>query len=87
MMALAFPSVTSAQTAGDFRLITSPLAINLSTEPGSQVSAPIRVKNDGTTTEKLSISLMKFGAYGENGAPQLMDKESGDEFFSWVSFS
>ncbi len=87
VMALAVPSVVSAQAVGDLRLITSPLPINLSTEPGSQISAPIRVKNDGTATEKLGISLMKFSAYGENGAPQLMDKESGDEFFSWVNFS
>lgn len=87
VMTLVVPSVASAQSVGDLRLITSPLPINLSTEPGSQVSAPIRVKNDGTATEKIGISLMKFSAYGENGAPQLMDKEPGDEFFSWVSFS
>lgn len=87
VMAFVVPSVVSAQNIGDLRLITSPLPINLSAEPGSQVSAPIRVKNDGTVTERLGVSLMKFGAYGENGAPQLMDKEPGDEFFSWVSFS
>lgn len=81
------PFTVFAQTAGDLRLVTSPLPINLSVEPGTRVSTPIRVKNDGDATERLGISLMKFRAYGENGAPQLMEPEPGDESVSWVGFS
>lgn len=75
-----------AQT-GDFRLVTSPLPINLVTEPGTTISAPIRVKNDGNVQEEIKVDLMKFGAYGENGAPQLLDPEAGDDFLSWARFS
>lgn len=75
-----------AQT-GEFRLVTSPLPINLVTEPGTVVSAPIKVKNDGSAEERIKIDLMKFGAYGENGAPQLLEPAAGDEFLSWVNFS
>lgn len=75
-----------AQT-GEFRLVTSPLPINLATEPGTIVSAPIKVKNDGSASEHIKIDLMKFGAYGENGAPQLLEPEANDDFISWASFS
>lgn len=76
----------SAQV-GEFRMITSPLPINLVTEPGTSVSAPIKVKNDGSVEEHIKIDLMKFAAYGETGAPQLLDPEPNDDFISWASFS
>jgi hypothetical protein len=77
----------SAQTTESLRLVTSPLPINLAADPGTTVSSPIRIKNDGTATEKLKISIMKFKAYGDNGAPQLMDPAPEDQFVSWISFS
>ena len=81
-------SPQSAQAAeGSLNLITSPLPINLVTKPGASVSTPIKIKNGGTDTEKLKISLMKFKAYESNGQPQLMDPEPGDDFLKWVSFS
>lgn len=83
---LWFPTSSFAQE-GDLRLITSPLPINLSAKPGTEVSAQIRIKNDGLTKERLAISLMKFAAFGENGAPRILDPEPGDEFISWASFA
>lgn len=79
---------TAAQTNdGSFNLITSPLPINLAAKPGSILTADIRVKNGSTTTEKLKVSLMKFQAFGEEGKPGLTDREAGDDYFDWVSFS
>ncbi len=72
---------------GDLRLTTSPLPINLKTAPGSSVSAQLKVKNDGTKTENIKVSLMKFKADSQTGTPMLLDREPGDEFFNWVSFS
>ena len=72
---------------GDLRLTTSPLPINLKTTPGQTVSASLKVKNDGTKTEKIKVSLMKFKADGTTGAPMLLEKETGDSFFDWVTFS
>jgi hypothetical protein len=80
------PSVSAQETAG-LRLITSPLPINLSVEPGSSAVAELKVKNDGSQEEKLKVSLMKFDAYGESGSPRLMDPEPADDFIKWVSFS
>lgn len=82
---LLFPISSFAQE-GDLRLVTSPLPINLSAKPGSEVSTQIRIKNDGSMKERLEISLLKFAAFGENGAPRILDPEPGDEYISWVSF-
>ena len=82
------PVVTYAQTnEGSFNLVTSPLPINLKAKPGTSVSADIRVKNGNAATEKLKVTLMKFNAYGEEGKPGLTDREAGDDYFDWVSFS
>lgn len=83
---LFLPSFVSAQV-GEFRMITSPLPINLVAEPGTSVSSPIKVKNDGSAEERIKIDLMKFAAFGENGAPRLLDPEPNDDFISWASFS
>ncbi len=76
-----------AQTTGDLRLVTSPLPINLIVEPGNSISTPIRIQNQGTSTETLKVTVMKFQAYGEEGAPKLLDPEPTDDFIKWVRFS
>lgn len=78
---------TAFAADGSLNLITSPLPINLITTPGSSVSTPIKIKNGGTDTEQIKITLMKFKAYQSNGQPQLMDPEPTDEFLKWASFS
>jgi hypothetical protein len=88
LVALAAP--THAQTStdpGSLNLTTSPLPISLSAKPGETVKTQLRVKNGGSSTERLKVGLMKFGAYGEEGKPQLKDREPGDDYFDWVSFS
>ena len=88
---LSLPLVVLAQTNGEsdgsFRLITSPLPINIAAEPGNSVSTDLRVKNDGTSTENIQITMMKFKAYEDSGKPQLLEREPGDTFFDWVRFS
>ncbi|MDO8240681.1 MAG: hypothetical protein Q7T51_01735, partial [Candidatus Moranbacteria bacterium] len=85
LFALSF-SLTHAATS-DLRLTTSPLPINLKTAPGTVISTPLKIKNDGTQTENIKITLMKFKADGTTGAPMLEDKTLTDEYFSWVKFS
>jgi hypothetical protein len=79
------PTGLFAQTS-DLRLVTSPLPINISAKPGAEATAQIKLKNDGSLEERLKVSLMKFAAYGESGAPRILEPEPGDEYFSWVSF-
>ncbi len=76
-----------AQTVGGLNLVVSPLPINLVTEPGSTVSAQLKIKNAGLLPEKIHVSLMKFSAYGDEGNPRLLDRAPGDDYFDWVHFS
>jgi len=86
----SFSLTAEAQTtlnSGELRLTTSPLPINLKVTPGTSVSAPIKIKNDGNQDEDLKITLMKFKADPITGAAQLLDREAGDSYFDWVTFS
>jgi hypothetical protein len=83
---LTFPVLAQTPT-GDLRLTASPLPINLKTTPGGSVTATLRVKNDGLQTENIKVSLMKFKADPQTGVPQLSDREPGDDYFDWVTFS
>ncbi len=72
---------------GELRLTTSPLPINLKATPGSSISANIKIKNDGTQSEDLKATLMKFKADSTTGATILGEREAPDTYFDWVTFS
>lgn len=77
-----------AQVQDDgFNIIITPITANVSASPGNAVSTEIRVKNNNAKPEKLKVSLMKFSAYGEEGKPALKEREPGDNYFDWVTFS
>ena len=82
----SLPVFAQTPDDGGLILVTSPLPINLVTEPGNHHHGPAG-KNGGTKTEKLTVGLMKFGAFGDEGKPKLVDREPGDAFFDWVTFS
>jgi hypothetical protein len=86
MLVFAAP-VKAESPQGDLRLTTSSLPINLKVAPGTSISAQIRVKNDGIDTENIKVSVMKFNADGKTGTPMLAEREPGDDFFDWVTFS
>jgi len=82
------PHLSYAQSdTGALNLTTSPLPISLVAKPGEIVKTELRVRNSGLKTESLKVSLMKFTAYGEEGKPELKDREVGDDYFDWVHFS
>ena len=64
----------------------SPLPIDLTTKPGTSVSADLRVRNAGSTTAKLKVSLKTFSAEGADGHVVLRDPKPSDDFLNWVSF-
>jgi len=68
-------------------LVVSPLPISLMAEPGSTVSAQLKIKNGSDHPETLEMGLMKFSAYGDEGKPRLIDREAGDDYFDWITFS
>ena len=85
--AFVFGAVPVMAADEGLNLVVSPLPINLITEPGATVSAQLKIKNGADHQENLKVGLMKFSAYGDEGKPRLMDREKGDSYFDWVSFS
>ena len=83
----AFPTLAQTTPDDGLRLVTSPLPINITGDPGTSVSTDLKVKNGGNQDETLKVSIMKFKAYEDSGKPQLLEREDGDEFFDWVRFS
>lgn len=73
--------------SGMLRLTTSPLPINLRVKPGESMTAPVKIKNDGSATEQLKVQLMKFDASEDNGTPLISERAAGDDYFDWVNFS
>lgn len=73
------------QPVSELRLSNSGLPISLVANPGTTVTTDIRIRNEGAQAETLRTGLMKFGARGEEGRPELMDREAGDTYFDWVS--
>jgi hypothetical protein len=70
-----------------FNVITSPPNVRLQTDPGKTVTTELRIKNTSPETETIKVGLMKFGAAGEEGRPNIADRQPGDDYFDWVSFS
>jgi hypothetical protein len=87
-VATALP-ITPVQAQENDRLsiTTSPLPINLVTKPGQTVTTDLRVRTDGPNNETLQITLLKFSANNNLGQPRLADREPGDDYFDWVTFS
>lgn len=72
---------------GGLNLVVSPLPLALETKPGEKITEELKVKNEGVETERLKVTIMKFGAEGEDGSPSLLDLEPSDEIDDWVTFS
>jgi hypothetical protein len=84
--AKALAAAPATQQPG-FNIITSPLPIKLTASPGQTVSTELRLKNQADQPEGIKVSLMKFGASGSDGTPDLYNLSPTDTYGSWVHFS
>lgn len=88
--ALVIPRAQAQNTGnpeGSFNLVVTPVPLVLEAKPGTRISTEIKINNGNTVNERVKISVLKFGAEGEDGSPRLLDIEPGDEFAKWISFS
>jgi hypothetical protein len=69
-----------------FNVITSPLPIKITTTPGQTIHTQLRIKNQGSQPEGIKVGLMKFGASGNNGVPDLYALTAKDSYSKWVHF-
>lgn len=81
---LLIPAVVVAE--GDFKLTLSPIFLNVATNPGTPVTATVKVTNGSPTEEHLQVGLMKFRAFDDSGRPELLDMEPNDIYAQWVTF-
>ena len=81
------PNAGVTNPGGAFNVVVSPPSIGLRTKPGQVVSTDIKIQNQGLATEHVKITVMKFGAHGQDGTPDLLDLKSTDDFANWASFS
>lgn len=82
---LSMHSLAATPTSG-ISLQISPLPIELNAKPGTSVGSDLRVRNAGTSTEKLQVRLLRVSA-DDNGNIHLASPTSGDEWVNWVHFS
>ncbi|MDB5169138.1 MAG: exported protein of unknown function [Candidatus Saccharibacteria bacterium] len=85
IQAVSLPAASAAQEG--FNILTSPLPIKLTTAPGKTVSAELRLKNQSNSNETIKVGLMRFGAQGDLGRPNLFDLTPKDTYANWVHFS
>jgi hypothetical protein len=86
LLCLGFFTLSATVLAAPFNITTSPLPVLLNTKPGTTVTTKLRVENSSSESTRFKVSLKKFKANGDSGNPQILDKQSGDTFFDWVSF-
>lgn len=60
--------------------------MKLTTQPGKTVTTEVRFKNLNNTPQGIKVGLLRFGAAGEDGQPDLFDLTPKDAFASWVHF-
>jgi hypothetical protein len=80
-------AATAVSSPEGFNVITSPLPIKITTEPGKTIQSELRIKNEGNDPETIKVGLMKFGASGSDGTPDLYSLTPTDTFVNWVTFS
>jgi hypothetical protein len=72
---------------GAFNVVVSPPSLGLEAKPGTTATTDLKIQNHGLATEHVKVTLMKFGAAGQDGTPDLQDLKPGDDFASWAHFS
>ena len=84
---LASAATDTNNPDGAFNVVVSPSSVGLTVKPGSTTSSDIKVQNHGLSTEHIKVTVLKFGAKGQDGTPQLEQIAPGDDFVNWIHFS
>jgi len=66
------------------KLTVSPVTINIEVNPGQVKKTEIKIRNNSTAAEELSIHLGTFTADRDGEKPMLRDPQPTDEFMNWL---
>lgn len=83
----ATDSAVAVQVENPINLTVSPITLFFQTDPGVQQVQEIRIRNNNTELEKLSIEVGTFEADRMGSSPQLRDVTSADLHVPWLSLS
>ena len=87
MLAVAVHTPTASAATAGFNFNISPPSVAVETVPGAPITVDIRIQNEGTTTESIKASLMKFTPKGDTGVPDLLNLTANDDFGKWATIS
>src|SRR5579862_5075319 len=87
VIGLVAASTPAAALSNGFNLTTSPVPLDLTVKPGGTATQELRVQNSSTSTNTISVGLLKFRTDNKSGTPQLYKCPATDISCSWVSFS
>jgi hypothetical protein len=79
-------SSSSAQPVLPLNITLSPISLSLTTKPGEKTTQEIKIRNNGATTEEITLSFGTFKAQGKDGKPLLLDVKGDEPFLSWLTF-
>jgi hypothetical protein len=79
-------SSSSAQPVLPLNITLSPISLSFTTKPGEKTTQEIRVRNNGSTTEEITLGFGTFKAQGKDGKPLLLDVKGDEPFLSWLTF-
>lgn len=68
-------------------LTVSPISLNIVTDPGASTNATIKIRNNGSVTENLHLSLATFTANTAGDTPVITDFKADDDSQNWLQFS
>jgi hypothetical protein len=81
---LTFTAPGSAASAPGSSLTTSPIADNLSIQPGTSATSTLQVMNDGTQAVQITTKVETFSSYGTAGEAKISVPAANDPSTSWV---
>lgn len=80
-------NIPSESPSTGINLSLSPVFLNLTTDPGREVTSQFRVTNNNNFTEYLQVDIKKFESSNTGSGVIMQDTSAEDEFVNWVNFS
>lgn len=81
---IATPSAQFAPPTQPLSLTVSPVTVNLQTDPGVSKEIEMRVRNNGTQPESVTIRVGTFRADASGNKPLFIDGKPEDLYLSWL---
>jgi hypothetical protein len=86
-VAVLFSAGHAGAAGTPISLTTSPIALDLTTQPGTTVTKTLQLKNDSSQPLQINMQVQLFGPAGTSGQAAISAPRPGDASTSWVHLS